>query len=83
LSEAGDNSGMTKTDYVRQEHHEFLAAAAEAIANENLQDILQRLGDSLGARNREAWNDFEPHDQVRLRARAKKDATLADLDTHL
>ncbi len=74
---------MTKTDYAREEHHEFLDAAAEAIANENLQDILTRLGDSLGTRNREAWDNFEPHDQVRLRARAIKDATLADLGTHL
>ena len=71
------------TDYVRQEHHEFLAASDAALANPNLQQILGRLGDSLGLRNREAWSDFAPSDQVRERARAIKDETLAELDKHL
>lgn len=74
---------MSQTDYVRQEHHEFLAASREALANENLQSILGRLGDTLGAQNRRAWVEFEDSDQVRLRAREIKDRTLAELDKHL
>lgn len=74
---------MTKTDYVRSEHHEFLDASAEALGNENLQKILGRLGDTLGARNREAWAELKDSDLVRERARSIKDATLAHLDEHL
>ena len=74
---------MTKTDYVRQEHHEFLAAADEALANANLQLILARLGDTLGAKNRDAWADMPGSDLVRQKARAIKDETLAELDVHL
>lgn len=74
---------MSQTDYVRQEHHEFLAASREALANEKLQSILGRLGDTLGAQNRRAWGEFEDSDQVRLRAREIKDRTLAALDKHL
>ena len=46
---------MTKTDYLRSEHHEFLDASRDALANENLQGILQRLGESLGQKNKDAW----------------------------
>jgi L-lactate dehydrogenase complex protein LldF len=74
---------MTKTDYVRHTHHEFLDAADEALANPNLQRILGKLSDSLGARNRQAWAEMPGSEQARLKARAIKDATLAELDTHL
>ena len=74
---------ICEVDYVRQEHHEFLQASHAALENPDLQKILGRLGDSLGLRNREAWTAFEPADQVRERARAIKDATLAELDEHL
>ena len=74
---------MSKVDYVRQEHNEFLAASAEALANPTLQQILGRLGDSLGQKNKDAWGAFEQHDLVRERARAIKDNTLAELDKHL
>ncbi len=74
---------MTKTDYLREQHHEFLDASAEALANEDLQRILGRLGDTLGARNRQAWSEFEDSDLTRERARSIKDATLAELDQHL
>lgn len=74
---------MSQADYVRQEHHEFLSASQQALANENLQAILGRLGDTLGAQNRRAWVEFEDSNLVRLRAREIKDRTLAELDKHL
>ena len=43
------------TDYLRETHHEFLAASREAIANPKLQEILGQLSDTLGKRNRDAW----------------------------
>lgn len=74
---------MTKTDFVRSEHHEFLAATDEAMANPGLQKILGRLNSTLGVRNRQAWDAFQDSDLMRERARAIKDATLANLAEHL
>ena len=73
----------TPVDFIRQEHHEFLKASETALAYPALQQILGRLGDSLGQRNKDAWAAFGPADLVRERARSIKDATLADLHTHL
>lgn len=74
---------MSTTDYTRREHHEFLAAADAALANASLQLALVNLGDTLGQRNRDAYAAFPGSDRLRERARAIKDATLADLDKHL
>jgi L-lactate dehydrogenase complex protein LldF len=74
---------MAKSDYLRSEHHEFVSAADDALASPSLQKILGRLGETLGARNRAAWNAFAESDLVRERARAIKDETLAGLDKHL
>ncbi|MCA9271217.1 MAG: lactate utilization protein, partial [Planctomycetales bacterium] len=74
---------MTQTDYRRSEHHEFLDASRGAMADENLQRVLGKLGETLGRKNREAWAAFPASDAMRARARAIKDATLADLDKHL
>jgi L-lactate dehydrogenase complex protein LldF len=74
---------MTQTDYTRHEHHEFLAASDLALANPNLQVALSRLGDTLGQRNRDAWQQLPESDLLRERARAIKDETLAHLDEHL
>jgi L-lactate dehydrogenase complex protein LldF len=74
---------MTQTDYVRQQHHEFVAASDVAMADTRLQKILGELGDSLWLRNRQAWEALPHSDAVRERARAIKDATLAELDVHL
>jgi L-lactate dehydrogenase complex protein LldF len=71
------------TDYTRHEHHEFLAASAEAMANPALQSALGRLAESLGQKNKDAWRLFEPSDEVRTRARGIKDQTLAELDQHV
>ena len=74
---------MTKVDYLRQTHYEFLEASGEALANPKLQIILGQLGDTLGQRNHEAWAQLPGSDLVREQARAIKDATLAELDKHL
>ena len=72
-----------KTDYLRETHHEFLAASEEALADPRLQQILGQLGDTLGRRNRDAWAALPNSDLIRERARAIKDETLAELDKHL
>jgi L-lactate dehydrogenase complex protein LldF len=72
-----------KTDYLRETHHEFLAASQEAMATPHLQMILGRLADSLGQRNRDAWSSFAKSHETREKARSIKDATLAELDRHI
>lgn len=69
--------------YAEHEHHEFLAASREALANPGLQAALSRLGETLGQRNKDAFAALENSSLLRDRARAIKDATLAELDTHL
>lgn len=70
-------------DYIRTQHHEFLAASEKALRTPSLQVILGQLGDTLGARNREAWRQLPLSDLVRQRARQIKDETLANLHEHL
>lgn len=70
-------------DYLRETHHEFLAASDAALGDARLQQILGQLGDTLGRRNREAWAALPNSDLIRERARAIKDETLAELDKHL
>ena len=74
---------MSKTDYLCQPHHEFLDASGQALADAKLQEILGRLADSVGRKNREAWEAFPTSGAVRERARTIRDTTLADLDKHL
>lgn len=74
---------MTTSSYARHEHHEFQAASAEALADANLQMALAHLGDTLGQRNRAAFAALAGADELRQRARAIKDAALANLDEHL
>jgi L-lactate dehydrogenase complex protein LldF len=70
-------------DYLKHEHHEFLAASREAMADPGLQGVLSRLADTLGVRNRQAWAELPDSDAIRERARRIKDETLAHLDEHL
>jgi L-lactate dehydrogenase complex protein LldF len=74
---------MPATDYLRQTHHEFLPASEAALASPTLQVILDQLGDSLGKKNREAWAQLPGSSDIREQARQIKDATLAELDSHL
>src|SRR5580704_9051811 len=71
------------TEYAQHEHHEFLAASAAALADADLQDALSQLGDTLGARNRAAFAALAESSQLRDRARAIKDAALANLAEHI
>ena len=73
----------TSADYARETHHEFLSASQAALEDPNLQSSLSLLGSSLGHRSREAYAIFPPSVQLREKARAIKDATLAELDKHL
>ena len=70
-------------DYRQHEHHAFLDASREALTNANLQLALVNLGDTLGARNKQAYAALPESDLLRARARAIKDATLAEIDRHL
>ncbi len=74
---------MTSSAYAQHEHHEFLSAAEEALQNANLQLALSRLGETLGQRNKDAFSALECSADLRERARAIKNATLAALDVHL
>ena len=70
---------VTKTDYLRQTHHEFLEASEEALANPTLQRVLGQLSDTLGRRNREAWAALPTSDLIRERGFACKAEILAKL----
>ena len=69
--------------YARAEHSEFMDATAEALASANLQLALSRLGDTLAAGNRSAFEKLPGSSLLRDKARAIKDETLAHLDRHL
>ena len=71
------------TDYAKHEHHAFIDASAVAMADPKLQGALSRLGETLGQRNKDAFAALAGSDELRDRARAIKDATLAELDKHL
>jgi L-lactate dehydrogenase complex protein LldF len=74
---------MPASEYAKHEHHAFLAASAEALADADLQSALGQLGDTLGARNRAAFAALPDADALREQARRIKDATLAELDRHI
>ncbi len=74
---------MGSSQYVREPHHDFIPASRLALQDARLQSALARLADTLGRRNKEAWAALPESDALRERARAIKDATLAELDRHL
>src|SRR6185369_8682767 len=65
------------------EHHEFLAASREALGSPNLQLALSRLGETLAAGNRTAFEKLPGSSLLREKARAIKDETLAHLDKYI
>jgi L-lactate dehydrogenase complex protein LldF len=69
--------------YAEREHHDFLGASREALADASLQSALDKLGDTLAARNREAFALLAEGERLRERARAIKDAALVELAGHL
>ena len=78
-----EENDIDRPTTTRHAHHEFLAASDKALVDENLQSSLSLLGSSLGHRNAEAFAAFAGSAQMREKARAIKDATLAELDKHL
>src|SRR5207302_10540758 len=71
------------SSFATHEHHEFMAAAHEALGSPNLQLALARLGETLAAGNRTAFERLPGSSLLRDKARAIKDETLAHLDAHL
>jgi L-lactate dehydrogenase complex protein LldF len=74
---------MRETPYLRHPHHEFLQAAQTALGDPELHRVLGQLHGTLALRNRQAWAALTRSDEIRQRARAIKDQTLAELDRHL
>jgi len=69
--------------YAVAAHNEFIAASNEALQTPNLQLALSRLGETLAAGNKSAFEKLPGSSLLRDKARAIKDETLAHLDVHL
>jgi L-lactate dehydrogenase complex protein LldF len=69
--------------FALHEHHEFLAASEEALKSANLQIALSRLGETLAAGNKSAFEKLPGSSLLRDKARAIKDHTLSHLDEYL
>src|SRR5205809_8079878 len=71
------------TTYANHEHHDFLGAAAQALADPPLQAALVRLTGTLMAGNRRGYAALADSDALRDHAKAIKEHTLAHLDRYL
>jgi L-lactate dehydrogenase complex protein LldF len=71
------------SDYTRHEHHDFMAASAQALADDRLQTALVRLTGTLMAGNRRAYAALTNSDELRGLAKKIKEHTLAHLDHYL
>ncbi len=71
------------TDFARHEHHEFLRASEQALADPPLQAALGRLTDTLLAANRRGFSALPDTDKLREHAKRIKEHTLANLDSYL
>src|SRR6516225_8778558 len=71
------------TDYARHEHHDFLGAVSQALADEPLQAALIRLTGTLMAGNRRGYAALADSDRLRDHAKQIKEHTLAHLDRYL
>src|SRR5436309_9810738 len=71
------------TDYARHEHHDFMGAAAQALADPPLQAALIRLTGTLMAGNRRGYAALADSDRLRDHAKRVKEHTLAHLDRYL
>src|ERR1700730_5561694 len=70
-------------EYARHEHHDFLHAAGEALADPPLQAALVRLTDTLLAGNRRGYAALADSGALRDHAKRIKEHTLAHLDRYL
>jgi L-lactate dehydrogenase complex protein LldF len=73
----------TAKDFTRHEHHAFVEASNQALANEPLQAALARLTGILGAGNRRGFAELAGSDALRDHAKQIKEHTLAHLDRYL
>jgi L-lactate dehydrogenase complex protein LldF len=71
------------TDYARHEHHDFLGASAQALADPGLQQALVRLTDTLMAGNRRGYAALADSGELRDHAKRIKEHTLSHLDQYL
>src|SRR3954454_19011258 len=70
-------------DHARQEHHDFLNASAQALADLPLQAALIRLTSTLMAGNRRGMGNLADSSELRDHAKRIKEHTLAHLDQYL
>jgi len=71
------------SNYARHEHHDFLNAAQQALADPPLQSALVRLTSTLLAGNRRGYAALADSDALREHAKHIKEHTLAHLDRYL
>jgi L-lactate dehydrogenase complex protein LldF len=71
------------SDYARHEHHDFLGAAGQALADGPLQAALVRLTGTLLAGNRRGYAALADSAALRDHAKRIKEHTLAHLDRYL
>src|SRR5437899_6662957 len=71
------------SNYARHEHHDFLGAAGQALADPPLQAALLRLTGTLLAANRRGYAALVDSDKLREHAKMIKEHTLAHLDKYL
>src|SRR5260370_19552983 len=71
------------TNYAQHEHHDFLNAAGQALADRPLQAALTRLTETLMAGNRRGYAALADSSALRDHAKRIKEHTLAHLDRYL
>src|SRR5580658_6353441 len=69
--------------YAQHEHHDFIAASTQALADPTLQIALTRLTDTLLAGNRRGYAALADSSDLRDHAKRIKEHTLAHLDQYL
>lgn len=70
-------------NYAQHEHHDFLGATAQALADPPLQAALVRLTDTLMEANRKGYASLSDSSDLRDHAKRIKEHTLAHLDRYL
>jgi L-lactate dehydrogenase complex protein LldF len=70
-------------NYAQHEHHDFMNASAQALADPPLQAALTRLTDTLMAGNRRGYAALADSSALRDHAKRIKEHTLAHLDRYL
>src|SRR5439155_21382542 len=71
------------SDYARHEHHDFMGAAGQALADPPLQAALVRLTSTVMAANRRGYAALPDSEKLRDHAKRIKEHTLANLEKYL